>query len=68
MRLRAAAAAAAAEIGANAGASSLEGAGRDRDIVILATPWMVTLDIVRYVAPMITGKSLWDASGCRAGQ
>ncbi len=52
--------AAADTIGARAG--SPEEAGAHGDVVILATPWAVTLDTVRSLADTLAGKVVWDAT------
>jgi predicted dinucleotide-binding enzyme len=31
-------------------------------VIILATPWAVTLDLVKKVAPMLVGKIVWDTT------
>jgi predicted dinucleotide-binding enzyme len=43
-------------------AETPETAVRDADVVILATPWGVTLDIVRKLSPLLAGKIVWDTT------
>lgn len=54
--------AAAAAIGGNARTGTPEDAARFGDVVLLATPWTVTLEAVRGVAAALAGKVLWDAT------
>jgi hypothetical protein len=53
---------AAARIGAQAAepAAAVEPA----EAVLLATPWGVTLDLVRRLAPALDGKIVWDTTNC----
>lgn len=54
--------AAAEEIGGGARSGSPEEAAAHGDVVIVATPWGVTLDIVRQLAPQLGGKIIWDTT------
>lgn len=54
--------AAAEAIGSGARAGSPEAAAAHGDVVIIATPWGVTLDAVRKVAPALGGKIVWDTT------
>jgi threonine dehydrogenase-like Zn-dependent dehydrogenase len=53
---------AAARIGAHA--AEPEAAVAGAEAVLLATPWGVTLDLVRRLAPALDGKLLWDTTNC----
>jgi predicted dinucleotide-binding enzyme len=53
---------AATMIGGGARAGTPQDAASHGDIVILATPWAVTLDTVRGVARALAGKIVWDAT------
>ena len=53
---------AAAAIGGGARTGSLDEAALVGDVVLLATPWAVTLDVVRQIAPRLDGKVVWDAT------
>jgi len=53
---------AATMIGGCARAGTPQDAASHGDIVILATPWAVTLDTVRGVARALAGKIVWDAT------
>jgi predicted dinucleotide-binding enzyme len=53
---------AATMIGGGARAGMPQDAASHGDIVILATPWAVTLDTVRGVARALAGKIVWDAT------
>jgi 8-hydroxy-5-deazaflavin:NADPH oxidoreductase len=54
--------AAAAAIGNGARAGTPAEAARYGEVVIVATPWPVTLDAVRSIADALAGKVLWDAT------
>lgn len=53
---------AATMIGGGARAGTPQDAASHGNIVILATPWAVTLDTVRGVARALSGKIVWDAT------
>ena len=53
---------AATMIGGGARAGTPQDAASHGDIVILATPWAVTLDTVQGVARALAGKIVWDAT------
>lgn len=53
---------AAASIGAGARPGTTEEAARHGDVLILATPWGVTLDTIRPLASALAGKVVWDAT------
>ena len=53
---------AATMIGGGARAGTPQDAASHGNIVILATPWAVTLDTVRGVARALAGKIVWDAT------
>lgn len=53
---------AAAMIGGGAKPGTLEEAVAHGDVVILATPWGVTLDLVRSFAGTLAGKTVWDCT------
>jgi len=53
---------AARKIGGGAKAGTLEEAARHGDVVIVATPWIVTLETVRQVAGELEGKTVWDTT------
>jgi hypothetical protein len=55
-------AAAAAEIGGGARAGTPEEAARHGELMVLATPWAVTLDAVKSVADALAGKIVWDTT------
>ena len=55
-------AAAAQTIGGAARAGTPDEAARHGEIVILATPWAVTLDAVRSVADSLAGTVVWDTT------
>lgn len=55
-------AAAAAAIGGSARPGTSEEAARFGEVVIVATPWGVTLDAVRGVAGALAGKVVWDTT------
>jgi predicted dinucleotide-binding enzyme len=55
-------AAAAAAIGGGARAGTPDEAAKHGEVVILATPWAATLDVVRSVAPALAGTIVWDAT------
>lgn len=55
-------AAAAVTIGGGARAGSPQEAAQHGEVVILATPWAVTLDAVRGIADALTGKIVWDTT------
>jgi hypothetical protein len=54
--------AAAHTIGAGTRALSPEEAAEYGDVVIIATPWATTLEIVRQLAPQLKGKVVWDTT------
>ena len=54
--------AAARLIGDDTRSGSPEEAARFGDVVVLATPWGVTLDAVRGVAPALADRVVWDAT------
>jgi 8-hydroxy-5-deazaflavin:NADPH oxidoreductase len=54
--------AAAEAIGNGAVAVSPEQAASHGEVVVLATPWAATLDVVRQVAGALDGKVVWDAT------
>jgi predicted dinucleotide-binding enzyme len=54
--------AASAAIGHGASAGTPEEAARFADVVIIATPWAATLDVVRSVATSLIGKIVWDTT------
>jgi 8-hydroxy-5-deazaflavin:NADPH oxidoreductase len=54
--------AAAAAIGGGGRAGTLEDAVRHAEVVIIATPWAATLEVVRAVAPLLDGKIVWDTT------
>ncbi len=49
-------------IGGGARAGSPEDAAGHGEVVIIATPWAVTLDIARQLADTLAGKILWDTT------
>lgn len=53
---------AATVIGHGARAGTVEDSARHGDVVILATPWPVTLDLVARLAPSLDGKIVWDTT------
>jgi 8-hydroxy-5-deazaflavin:NADPH oxidoreductase len=53
---------AAAVIGNGARAGTVEEAARHGDVVIVATPWGVTLEAVAPIAAMLVGKVVWDTT------
>lgn len=54
--------AAAEAIGGGARAGSLQAAAVHGEVVIIATPWGVTLDAVREIAPALGNKIVWDTT------
>lgn len=54
--------AAADAIGGGARPAGLEDAVRHAEVVIVATPWVATLDALRPVAARLSGKILWDTT------
>jgi len=54
--------AAAASIGGGARAGSVEDAARHGEVVIVATPWVATLDAVGPVVEALAGKIVWDTT------
>ena len=54
--------AAGAMIGDDTRTGAVEDAALFGDVVLLATPWAVTLDVVGRIAPMLAGKIVWDAT------
>ncbi|WP_428340981.1 NADPH-dependent F420 reductase [Mycobacterium sp.] len=54
--------AAAEAIGCGARAGSPEQAASHGEVVIIATPWAATLDVVHRLADALTGKVLWDTT------
>jgi 6-phosphogluconate dehydrogenase (decarboxylating) len=57
---------AAQAIGHSARAGTPESAVRDREVILLATPWAATLDLVRSLQPLLVGKILWDTTNAFA--
>lgn len=55
-------AAAAARVGHGAVAATVREAVLHGDVVVLATPWTVTLETVRELADSLAGKVLWDTT------
>ena len=53
---------AAETLGGNARTGSVEEAAAFGDVVLLATPWAVTLEVGRRVAPFLGSKIVWDAT------
>jgi hypothetical protein len=53
---------AARKIGVGAEAGTIQEAARHGDVVIVATPWVVTLETVRQVANDLEGKIVWDTT------
>jgi predicted dinucleotide-binding enzyme len=53
---------AAVAIGGGAAAGSVEQAVAHGDVVVLATPWAVTLETLRGIATGLAGKILWDTT------
>lgn len=53
-------------IGGTARATTIEDAARQSEVVLLATPWAATLDVVRTLAPLLDGRIVWDATNCLA--
>lgn len=53
---------AAAVIGGGAKSGTPEEAAAHGEVVILATPWGVTLDVVRSLAGLLAGKTVWDCT------
>ena len=53
---------AAQTIGGSARPGTPEEAARHGEVVILATPWAVTLDTVRAVAESLAGRIIWDTT------
>lgn len=53
---------AAAMIGGGAKAGTTEEAVAHGEVVILATPWGVTLDLVRDLSRALGGKTVWDCT------
>jgi predicted dinucleotide-binding enzyme len=53
---------AAKAIGPGAEAGTLEEAARFGDVVIVATPWGVTLDALKPLAASLSGKIVWDTT------
>lgn len=53
---------AAAAIGRGARVGTPEDAGQHGEVVIIATPWAVTLDAVRAIAPLLKGRIVWDTT------
>ncbi len=49
-------------IGGDTRSGSPEEAARFGDVVILATPWGVTLDVVRGIASTVAGRVVWDTT------
>lgn len=54
--------AAAQAIGGGSRAGSPDDAARHGEVVIVATPWAATLDVVRQVAVALNGKIVWDTT------
>ncbi len=53
---------AAAVIGGGAKPGTLEEAAAHGEVIILATPWGVTLDVVSSLAGELAGKTVWDCT------
>jgi len=53
---------AAATIGGGAVTGRPEDAALHGEVVIVATPWAATLDVVRSVSPLLEGKIVWDTT------
>lgn len=53
---------AAAVIGGGAKSGTPEEAAAHGEVVILATPWGVALDVVRSLAGLLAGKTVWDCT------
>ncbi|WP_404366016.1 NADPH-dependent F420 reductase [Sphingomonas sp. MMS24-J45] len=53
---------AAVSIGRTARVGTPEEAARYGDVVIIATPWSATLEIIHAIAPMLVGKIVWDTT------
>jgi predicted dinucleotide-binding enzyme len=53
---------AARKIGGGAEAGTLQEAARHGDVVIVATPWIVTLETIRQVTSELEGKTVWDTT------
>lgn len=53
---------AAAAIGGGARTGSVTEAGGHGEVVVLATPWAVTLEAVREAAPALDGRVVWDCT------
>lgn len=53
---------AATAIGGSARAGSPEDAAAHGEVVIVATPWGITLDTVRGLAHLLSGKIVWDTT------
>jgi 8-hydroxy-5-deazaflavin:NADPH oxidoreductase len=53
---------AAAAIGGGARAASPADAAAHGEVVVVATPWAATLDVVRELADTLDGKVVWDAT------
>jgi 8-hydroxy-5-deazaflavin:NADPH oxidoreductase len=53
---------AARKIGGGAEVGTLQEAARHGDVVIVATPWIVTLETIRQVSSELEGKTVWDTT------
>jgi predicted dinucleotide-binding enzyme len=53
---------AARKIGGGTKAGTVEEAARHGEVVIVATPWVVTLETIRQVAGELEGKTVWDTT------
>jgi predicted dinucleotide-binding enzyme len=49
-------------IGYGAKAGTPEEAARHGEVVIIATPWVATVDAVQAIAPWLVGKIVWDTT------
>src|SRR5882762_8850274 len=53
---------AARKIGGGTKAGTIEEAARHGDVVIVATPWVVTLETIQKIAGELDGKTVWDTT------
>src|SRR5580704_11062236 len=53
---------AARKIGGGTKAGTLEQAAHHGDVVIVATPWAVTLETIQKIASKLEGKTVWDTT------
>jgi predicted dinucleotide-binding enzyme len=49
-------------IGGGSRGSAPEEAAADSELIVLATPWAVTLEVVAQLSPALAGKIVWDAT------